>query len=598
MKKSIKTTLLIAFLAIALFFGWQMYDRFQNEELWGHKPLFFFIAGWAFIVLLLWKKFTSAPKGLRWFLMSTASGILLSIGFPPIPMTMLMFVGWVPLLLVEREISEGSESPQKLLLFRYAYHTFVVWNILTTYWVTNTAFFAGIVAIWLNSLFMSVPFLLFHQTRKITPRLGYIAFIAFWMSFELLHLHWEISWPWLNLGNAFAHFPQWIQWYEYTGTFGGTLWILLANVFIVQLLNNRIPIVDYWHKRKWQLLKIAALILLPIITSFGMYLSHEDKGTEVEVVVVQPNLEPHYQKFQLPEEIQQDRYRRLAESALTPETDYLVFPETAFSAGNKDFIPVHQSVSYYRQLLSSYPNLKLVTGIVAYKVFAEGETHTRSTRKQLMGADTIYWEAYNSAIQLTSGVDSIPFYIKSKLVPGAEILPYHEVFFFLKPLVESLDGSVEGHGKQPFRTAFKSNSGIVAPVICYESVYGDYHANYIRQAGAEATFIMTNDGWWDRTAGHKQHLEFASLRAIETRRSIARSANTGISCFINQRGDILQPTKYGEEAAIRGKIAMNRDITFYVQWGDLIARIGLFASAILLLNTFVKSFLKKRNQSV
>lgn len=571
-----------------------MYSLWQQEELWGHLPLYFFGGAWAFIVILFWKKFTAHPKGLRWLGMSTLSGILLSVGFPPIPMTMLMFVAWAPLLLIENEVSRERPEPSKGLLFRYAYHTFVVWNILTTYWVGNTAFIAGLIAIWLNSLFMTVPFLLFHQTRKISPRLGYAAFVVYWISFEMLHLNWEISWPWLNLGNAFGRFPSWVQWYEYTGIFGGTLWILLVNVVLFKIVSKSKSTGEAWNKYKWSFFKIAALILAPILVSLFMYFNQEDKGKQVEVVVIQPNLEPHYQKFQLPEAEQFAKFIRLSREAVTDNTDYLVFPETSFTAGNNRTLELNNGVQFYQQFLTEFPKLKLVMGVVSYKIFEKGEQHTRSTRKQLMGQDTIFWEAYNAALQLENDADSIPFYVKSKFVPGAEILPYHEIFFFLKPLVEMLDGSVEGHGLQPNREAFASNSGRVAPVICYESVFGDYHGGYIRQAGAQAIFIMTNDGWWDNTAGHKQHLQFASLRAIETRRSIARSANTGISCFINQRGDILQPTKYGVDAAIKGKIALNEEITFYVKWGDLLGRLAVFTTAIFFLNTLAKGFLKKR----
>ena len=120
----------------------------------------------------------------------------------------------------------------------FAYNAFVIWNILATYWVANTAFVAGIVAIFLNAFLMAVPFWAFHKTKKIMPKLGFAAFVVYWITFENLHLHWEISWPWLTLGNAFSQFPSWVQWYEYTGAFGGTLWALLANVLIFKCLLN------------------------------------------------------------------------------------------------------------------------------------------------------------------------------------------------------------------------------------------------------------------------------------------------------------------------------------------------------------------------
>lgn len=596
MSKSLKLTLTgIALLATAAI-GYRMYALWQEEQLWGHLPLYFFIVAWAALVLLLWKKYTRHPSGLRWLGLSTLSGVLLAVGFPPLPLTFLMFVAWVPLLFVEHEISNQKKgSLEKWALWGYSYYTFVLWNILTTWWVGNTAFIAGIVAIWLNSFFMTIPFMLFSWTKKAVPRLGYLALIAYWVSFEWVHLHWEISWVWLNLGNAFAEFPSWVQWYEYTGTFGGTLWILVANYLVFNFLKKTLSKGTRFAKATRRsitdILKIAAVIFIPLAVSLYMYPRQVDKGREVEVVIVQPNFEPHYQKFSIPIALQLDTFLRLSASQVTDKTAYLVWPETSFSAGDLRQLEGQAIVERLRRFLKQYPNLKLVTGVDAYKIFEPGEKTTRHTRLDIRGGDTLAWEAYNAAIQIDGATDSISAYIKSKLVPGAEILPYHEVFFFLTPLVEKLGGTVEGLGNQPHREVFTSSSGAVAPVICYESVFGEYNTGYVK-AGAEATFIMTNDGWWDNTAGHKQHLKFASLRAIETRRSIARSANTGISCFLNQRGDILQPTHYGEEAAIRGNMHFNQEWTFYTKWGDLIARIGLFLSAILLLNSIVKGIVR------
>lgn len=118
-------------------------------------------------------------------------------------------------------------------------------------------------------------------------------------------------------------------------------------------------------------------------------------------------------------------------------------------------------------------------------------------------------------------------------------------------------------------------------MICYESVYGEFVNGFIKN-GANAIFIITNDGWWGNTAGHRQHMLFSVIRSIETRRSIARSANTGISCFVNQRGDISQRTEYWEPAVISSDINLNDKITFYVRYGDYIAR-GCTIGAVLLL---------------
>ncbi|MFW5773350.1 MAG: apolipoprotein N-acyltransferase [Tangfeifania sp.] len=131
-----------------------------------------------------------------------------------------------------------------------------------------------------------------------------------------------------------------------------------------------------------------------------------------------------------------------------------------------------------------------------------------------------------------------------------------------------------------------------APVICYESVFGEYLTDYVKK-GAEFIVIITNDGWWRNTPGYKQHLSFARLRAIETRRSIARSANTGISAFINQRGDLVQTTQWWSETAIKDSVKLNDKITFYVRYGDYIARVSVFVSVLLILYLFVRKKIQK-----
>jgi apolipoprotein N-acyltransferase len=133
-------------------------------------------------------------------------------------------------------------------------------------------------------------------------------------------------------------------------------------------------------------------------------------------------------------------------------------------------------------------------------------------------------------------------------------------------------------------------SGTRIPVgcaVCYESVYGEYFTDYVRK-GAKAMTIITNDAWWGDTPGYRQHLSYASLRAIETRRAIARCANTGISAIISPSGEILQPTPWWEPAAIKGQIPLREDITFYVSHGDITGRVCTFLFILLLLALLVR----------
>jgi len=138
----------------------------------------------------------------------------------------------------------------------------------------------------------------------------------------------------------------------------------------------------------------------------------------------------------------------------------------------------------------------------------------------------------------------------------------------------------------------KDSTGI-SPVICYESIFGEFVTDYIKE-GSQFIFVLTNDGWWGDTPGYRQHHSYSRLRAIETRRSIARSANTGISSLINQRGEIVQRTNYWEPAAIRGILNANDELTFYTRHGDFIARIAYFFALLIALYTITRVIIERK----
>ena len=157
------------------------------------------------------------------------------------------------------------------------------------------------------------------------------------------------------------------------------------------------------------------------------------------------------------------------------------------------------------------------------------------------------------------------------------------IFGFLEDYAIKLGGTSGSLGVQENRTNFyASDRTRIAPAICYESIYGGFMSAYMRD-GAEFIAIITNDGWWGNTPGYRQHMNYARLRAIEFRKSIARSANTGISCFINQRGDVIQLSEWWKEDALKGTIFKNELVTFYAQHPDFLGFISAFLSVTMIL---------------
>ena len=119
-------------------------------------------------------------------------------------------------------------------------------------------------------------------------------------------------------------------------------------------------------------------------------------------------------------------------------------------------------------------------------------------------------------------------------------------------------------------------------MICYESIYGAYVSQYVRN-GAQFLCVITNDGWWGDTPGYRQHFSYARLRAVENRRSIARSANTGISGFIDPRGDVMQSLGWDKRGALHADIPLNDRTTFYTRHGDYICSLAIYTLGLCLL---------------
>ena len=522
-------------------------------------------------------------KRIHLFALTILTGILLSIAWPARGLSVLLFIGFVPLLIAEDFVSKNKHRFSNVFVFNLAFVGFTLWNILTTYWIYFSTLFGVILAILLNALFYSIVFVLFHITKnKLGKGIGYLSLIAYWITFEYLHLDWDLSWPWLVLGNGFSTTITWIQWYEFTGVFGGSLWILVTNILLFQWINKSfIEKTNKPFRSSW-LYGTLGLIIVPIILSNIIFKTYEEVKSPVKVVVVQPNIDPYDEKFtgMSPEE-QMHRIITLAKKKTDSTTQFIVAPETAISQGLwEEKIHESWSIDSLKKIIRQYPNIRIVCGASTHKEFRPGEPLSPTARK--FKGEEIYYDAYNAAIQINKD-NNIEIYHKSKLVPGVEIMPYSKYLKFLEKYALDLGGTVGSLGTQPNRTPFDAkNSAVkVAPVICYESIYGEYVSKYVKN-GANLIFIMTNDGWWSNTAGYKQHSSYASLRAIETRRSVARSANTGISSFVNQRGEQSQRTGWWQEAVIKETLNANSKITFYVAHGDYIARIFSYLTIVLI----------------
>lgn len=532
-------------------------------------------------------------KLLLWGL-SVLSAVLMSLPFLVPHCGFFALFGLVPLLCMDRIATLSGVRR----VWVYHYSAFVLWNAFTTFWVCNATVGGGLFAIFANAFQMSVVFGLFRLCKKrFYGVLPYIFLMVTWISWERFYFDAEISWPWLVLGNAFARSTGSVQWYEYTGTLGGSLWIWCCNLAVFGLMTAFSDGRWYGYNIKAKIASLSGTVILfaaPFIVSGIIYSSYSEKGNPLDVAVFQPNIDP-YNKFQALTQQQQtdiligQMTKTLKESGKVPVL--LLAPETF--TGDIVVGEYNTSVTYRRfvDFLKEYPGTGLLFGASSYS-FSDSAVRPSYTARKIRTGQWV--ESHNSAL-MVDGTGRTEIFHKSRLVVAVEKTPYPALFCRIDDWLGGVMGRCVGQDSISVLHCVRP-SGETIPVgsaVCYESVYGEYYTGYVRE-GAEVMAIITNDAWWGNTPGYRQHLSYASLRAIETRRSIARCANTGISALIDQRGDIVQQTSWWEPAVLSGTVNRNDRITFFVQHGDIAGRVCTFVFVILLVNLLVQIIITKR----
>ncbi len=514
------------------------------------------------------------------FALSLLSGILLILAWPVSQLTLLIFIAWIPLLYI------SDQNIKRNRFFLLSYIAMLIWNAGTTWWIWNSTAPGAIAAIVVNSFFMCLPLYgYFIFKTNYGQKTGVIALITFWLSFEYIHLNWQLSWPWLTLGNVFATHTGWVQWYEYTGVSGGTLWVLMVNLLLYSIIKTNLN-----KEKLYYSIAGVVILVMPVVLSSVIAPKSNASFAKNNVIIVQPNIDPYNEKFAPNSTDRQiEALIKLSEQSLDSNTRLVLWPETALPVAVwQDQIsesPYYKSVF---EFVNRHPAITLQTGIETIKNYG-AEKVTNTARKN--PASGSYYDVFNAGITLKAN-EPIQLYNKSKLVPGVETLP--DFLLWMGAIFEQFGGTAGGYGHDKEAVAFKENGNpyITAPIICYESIYGEYVTNYV-QKGANLLTIMTNDGWWGNTAGHKQHLEYARLRAVETRKWVARSANTGISAVIDNTGEIVDSRKWDEASFIKYSIPATGGTTFYVHNGAIIYKLAIFMLVILLAYHLVM-LIKKR----
>ena len=513
------------------------------------------------------------------------SVVLLSLGWLGVS-GITLFVALIPLLIISESYSDSARDFWRMC--GWGVLTFVLWHAATVWWVWNATPIGPIAAATFGTFWNTVALMAYHYTAKRAHRgLAYTLLVALWITTESLYNSAEvITFPWLLLGHGFSSDIWAVQWYEYTGVFGGTLWVLASNVAIFEILRT---------KTKSAKLRAALIVLLPMLLSIALYFSYKPSGRECVVSVVQPNV-PCYEDERQERGVRNtlERVREL-NAQIPAEAQFVLMPESALSYVEGFGTLDEQNMANYAPLLSAMRtdnmcSAKLIVGASTLRYYGT-EPATETARKTKQG---IYYDLFNSAVAIDSLGRADKIYHKGKLVIGVEAVPLRRLFSLFEVDLGGISGQL-GWGRE--HTLVANGEIKCGPSICYEGIYGEYFAGFARQ-GADFMGLISNDGWWGNTPGHKRLYDFARLRAIECRRSIARSANTGISGFISPRGvDVGPRLEWDERGVLTAAVELRSEQTVYTRYGDWIARIARYVS-ILGVMYYVAYRVRRRNHLV
>ena len=512
----------------------------------------------------------------------------------------LSLVALVPLLCAERIATMVG----KKRFFWWYFAAFLAFNLATTWWVCKATVGGGLFASFYSALFMSAIFAVFRVARKrFSGIVPYIFLAAAWIAWERFNLtQAQLSWPWLILGNAFGRSVSLVQWYEITGALGGSLWVWLSNIAVFSLL---VSLSDgrWWRwNTKARVAAIVSTVLVtlgPAIASeirFATYEERSDAGT-LDVVLAQSNFDPWHKLHYTPQSEQNAQVIGLFEKHLHSRENsdsllLMLIPESFSSdiwLNDPEAAPTWRSFS---ALVASQANANLIFGASTHEAFRRASAPSPLARQM---KDGTWYQSYNTAF-ITDGAAYTDHRNKCKLVVGAESTPYPKIFAPIDDMLGGLMGrcvpdrqarcfEIRGRGEDDRRL----RTGVA---ICYESIYPELCKQYVDD-GAQMLSVITNDGWWGDTPGYRQHFSYSRLRAIELRRDVARCANTGISGFINQRGDVVSQSGWWVPDVLESKVNLSSEKTFFATYGDIVGRVCTFVCLMLLALLIVKSITKK-----
>ncbi len=509
------------------------------------------------------------------------TGIIIGLSALPSHVWFLNFFAFIPLLIA----SNWTITYKKpLLIFALqlliALVVFYFWVYLWVLQIAHLGFLIGFLIV-LPYVILVSPYILF---KRIGNKFAAVYFIAAWLTAEMVQSYFQLGSPFYNLGHSLGANPELIQWYEFTGATGGSLWILAVNFSFLSLGKTVIK-----DRKRWIRKSVTALgiLLLPMVISVIIFHTYKEKGSSSEVLIIHPSTDCRDVKYQINIYELMDIYLGVMLPQLTENTEYVVLPETAITnAGWVADLNNNLVFDHFHEKTAGYPKLKLVTGAIIYDAvpdISKINGYDKMPGIRYSKNYQVWYYTYNAALQIEKDKSAL-MRTKEGLVPYQEYAPYPRILPYISQLGIDFQFSARKNNLQ----IFTSGNGIkTTAMICYELVYGNKFFRAARK-GAEAFFVLLNEGWYSNIVKVKyQFLQLSVIRAIENRRCIAHTSNMGISAFIDQRGIVIAKNENTNPGFLKHEIRMNKKHTVASMMGNYIGISAIFTVIFMIFSVLI-----------
>ena len=464
------------------------------------------------------------------------------------------FLAWIclyPFLLIIHRLNSYKQ------IIKYFFLWGVTYNLISLFWLaTNigTSIVIATLLMILTVLYLSINFILigiiWFRLKSFFNNYSIIIFAIVWTCIEFIKSYGLLAFPWISIANTQTDYFYLIQIAEYVGIYGVTFWIVLVNGLLFLMIENKFS--------KHYILYYITIFISPFLLGCIIYNNLYEYEDDYQISIVQPNINlkdsrDYSKKFEL-----LDNLLIPTKECIDNNSKLIIWPEASLPFGT---IQNDLVLNYINKKLSANKDVYILTGDSSY----DND------------------ETYNTTVLFNNeGVKKV--YKKQYLVPFAEQVPLTNVF----PKLKEVNVGVASYSNGVDNVIFNIDNRRFSSLICYESTFPGINRQHVK-LGVDFITFLVNDAWYITWPEPEQHAKQSIYRAIENRRTVLRSANTGISLVVDPSGYVREKTNLNENTVITTFLKKTNYTTFYTKFGNVFVYILLIILGTLFVLTFKKN---------